>query len=235
MFDPDFPRRRGRHRGQPHQRQAAPPHLRVCRQQRPGRSMSSRARAAPSRLSPARRAGPGAKAPPLACSSSSAARHGGRCTGASGIVRRVWQAFTRFAQEWLDAATLSARSKTDGPRPRILPADIVDTLHRESGARDAPPSAKGGGAEPAPGRRGQEPPLHQLIHQGNPVDAIWFGPHRPLPARVLLAFRLDERMEGRAQGAVSGGRRAALTAAGAWSVARPAKPWRQRSRVEPVE
>ena len=43
----------------------------------------------------------------------------------------------------------------------------------------------------------------KLIHQGNPVDAIWFGRTEPLPARVLLAFPPRcERMEGRAQGAV---------------------------------
>ena len=31
----------------------------------------------------------------------------------------------------------------------------------------------------------------KLIHQGNPIDAIWFSHTEPLPARVLLAFRLD--------------------------------------------
>ena len=30
-----------------------------------------------------------------------------------------------------------------------------------------------------------------LFRSGNPVDAIWFGRTEPLPARVLLAFRLD--------------------------------------------
>ena len=31
----------------------------------------------------------------------------------------------------------------------------------------------------------------KLMHQGSPIDAIWFGHTEPLPARVLLAFRLD--------------------------------------------
>ena len=31
----------------------------------------------------------------------------------------------------------------------------------------------------------------KLIHQGHPVDAIWFGHTEQLPAHVLLAFRLD--------------------------------------------
>jgi single-stranded-DNA-specific exonuclease len=31
----------------------------------------------------------------------------------------------------------------------------------------------------------------KLKHQGQPVDAIWFGRTEALPARVRLAFRLD--------------------------------------------
>ena len=31
----------------------------------------------------------------------------------------------------------------------------------------------------------------KLRHQGQPVDGIWFGHTEPLPARVMLAFRLD--------------------------------------------
>ena len=29
------------------------------------------------------------------------------------------------------------------------------------------------------------------MHQGQPLDAIWFGRTEPLPAQALLAFRLD--------------------------------------------
>ena len=31
----------------------------------------------------------------------------------------------------------------------------------------------------------------QLRHQGELVDAIWFGRSEPLPARATLAYRLD--------------------------------------------
>ena len=31
----------------------------------------------------------------------------------------------------------------------------------------------------------------KLKHQGQPVDGIWFGRTDPLPARALLAFRLE--------------------------------------------
>nr|MBP8286518.1 single-stranded-DNA-specific exonuclease RecJ [Rhodoferax sp.] len=31
----------------------------------------------------------------------------------------------------------------------------------------------------------------KLKHQGQPVDAIWFGRTETLPVRVRLAFRLD--------------------------------------------
>jgi len=37
-----------------------------------------------------------------------------------------------------------------------------------------------------------EKPLSlKLKHQGEPVDAIWFGHTEPLPAKVTMAFRLD--------------------------------------------
>ena len=31
----------------------------------------------------------------------------------------------------------------------------------------------------------------KLRHQGEMVDGIWFGHTEPLPAKVLLAYRLD--------------------------------------------
>ena len=31
----------------------------------------------------------------------------------------------------------------------------------------------------------------KLRHRGEPVDGIWFGRTEPLPARALLAWRLD--------------------------------------------
>ena len=31
----------------------------------------------------------------------------------------------------------------------------------------------------------------KVLHQGQPVDAIWFNHTEPLPQQVLLAYRLD--------------------------------------------
>jgi single-stranded-DNA-specific exonuclease len=31
----------------------------------------------------------------------------------------------------------------------------------------------------------------RMKHRGQPVDGIWFGRTEPLPARALLAFRLE--------------------------------------------
>ena len=105
------------------------------------------------------------------------------------------QAFAQVAQEWLDAATLTRKIETDGPlAPEYCRADIVDTLHREVWGQGFLPPTFSEEVQVLSQRLVGEAKNHlslKLIHQGNPVDAIWFGRTEPLPARVLLAFRLD--------------------------------------------
>ena len=105
------------------------------------------------------------------------------------------QALAQVAQEWLDAATLTRRIETDGPLlPEYCRADMVDTLHHEVWGQGFLPPTFSEEVQVLSQRLVGEAKNHlsiRLLHQGNPVDAIWFGHTEQLPARVLLAFRLD--------------------------------------------
>ncbi|NMM84973.1 single-stranded-DNA-specific exonuclease RecJ [Rhodococcus sp. SRB_17] len=105
------------------------------------------------------------------------------------------QALAQVAHEWLDAATLTRRIDTDGPlAPEYCRADMVDTLHREVWGQGFAPPTFSEEVEVLSQRLVGEGRNHlslKLLHQGAPVDGIWFSHTDPLPGRVLLAFRLD--------------------------------------------
>ena len=103
------------------------------------------------------------------------------------------QALQQVAREWLDAATLLRRLETDGPlAPEYRRADLVDTLHREVwGQGFAAPTFSEEVEVLSQRLVGEKHLALKLRHQGQPVDAIWFGHTEALPARVTLAFRLD--------------------------------------------
>ncbi|GKT20276.1 single-stranded-DNA-specific exonuclease RecJ [Acidovorax sp. SUPP3334] len=117
------------------------------------------------------------------------------CTVAEEHFATFERAFAQVAQEWLDAATLTRRLDTDGPlAPEYCRADMVDTLHREVWGQGFAPPTFSEEVEVLSQRLVGENKHHlslKLLHQGNPVDGIWFGHTEPLPSRVLLAFRLD--------------------------------------------
>jgi single-stranded-DNA-specific exonuclease len=102
-------------------------------------------------------------------------------------------ALQQVAHEWLDAATLTRRLDTDGPlAPEYRRADLVDTLHKEVwGQGFAAPTFSEEVEVVSQRLVGEKHLALKLKHQGQPVDAIWFGHTEPLPARVTLAFRLD--------------------------------------------
>ena len=104
-------------------------------------------------------------------------------------------ALAQIAQEWLDAATLTRTLETDGPlAPEYRRAELVDVLHKEVWGQGFAPPTFSEEVQIVSQRLVGEAKNHlslKLIHQGNPVDAIWFGHTEQLPARVLLAFRLD--------------------------------------------
>ena len=117
------------------------------------------------------------------------------CTVAEEHFETFERAFAQVAQEWLDAATLTRRIETDGPlAPEYCRADLVDTLHREVWGQGFAPPTFSEEVEVLSQRLVGEAKNHlslKLLHQGRPVDGIWFGHTDPLPARALLAFRLD--------------------------------------------
>jgi len=117
------------------------------------------------------------------------------CTVAEETFEVFERALAQVAQEWLDAATLTRRIETDGPlAPEYCRADIVDTLHHEVWGQGFAPPTFSEEVQVLSQRLVGEAKNHlsiKLMHQGNPVDAIWFGHTEQLPARVLLAFRLD--------------------------------------------
>jgi single-stranded-DNA-specific exonuclease len=115
------------------------------------------------------------------------------CTIAEEHLDVFEQALGQVAQEWLDAATLLRRLHTDGPlAPEYRRPDLVDTLHHAVWGQGFAPPVFSEEVEIISQRLVGEKHLQlKLKHQGQPVDAIWFGHTEPLPARVKLAFRLD--------------------------------------------
>ena len=102
-------------------------------------------------------------------------------------------ALQQVAREWLDAATLTRRLDTDGPLPaQYRRADVVDTLHQAVWGQGFAAPTFSEEVEVVSQRLVGEKHLSlKLKHQGQPVDAMWFGHTEQLPARVTLAFRLD--------------------------------------------
>ena len=115
------------------------------------------------------------------------------CTIAEENFDAFEQGLNDVAKEWLDAATLTRRIDTDGPlKPEYRRIDLVDTLHKEVwGQGFAPPTFSEEVEVVSQRLVGEKHLALKLKHQGQPVDAIWFGHTEPLPARVVLAFRLD--------------------------------------------
>ncbi|GAB3769071.1 single-stranded-DNA-specific exonuclease RecJ [Ramlibacter monticola] len=103
------------------------------------------------------------------------------------------QALAQVAQEWLDAATLLRRLHTDGPLAReYCRPDLVDTLHGEVWGQGFAPPVFSEEVEVVSQKLVGEKHLSLKIrHQGQPMDAIWFGHTQPLPAKVKIAFRLE--------------------------------------------
>ena len=115
------------------------------------------------------------------------------CTIAEEHFDTFEQGLSEVAHEWLDAATLQRRLATDGP---LLPAyrrvDLVDTLHEAVWGQGFAAPTFSEEVEVISQRLVGEKHLSlKLKHQGEPVDAIWFGHTEPLPAKVTMAFRLD--------------------------------------------
>jgi single-stranded-DNA-specific exonuclease len=115
------------------------------------------------------------------------------CTLAEDQLDTFEQALTQVAQEWLDAATLMRRLPTDGPLlAQYRRTEMVDVLSQAVwGQGFAAPTFSEEVEVISQRLVGEKHLALKLKHQGTPVDGIWFGRTEPLPARVVLAFRLD--------------------------------------------
>ncbi len=127
-------------------------------------------------------------------------RFGGHAMAAGCTIDRAQldtftQGLAQIAQEQLDAATLTHQLETDGPlAAQYRRADVVDTLQREVWGQGFAPPTFSEEVEVLSQRLVGQDSKHlslKLKHQGEPVDAIWFGHTEQLPSHVLLAFRLD--------------------------------------------
>ena len=107
------------------------------------------------------------------------------CTITSAHFGDFERGLTQVAQEWLDAATLTRRIDTDGPlKPEYRRIDLVDTLHKEVwGQGFAPPTFSEEVEVVSQRLVGEKHLALKLKHQGQPVDAIWFGHRAPARAR----------------------------------------------------
>ena len=115
------------------------------------------------------------------------------CTINAADLTTFEQGLNQVAGEWLDADTLTRRLATDGPlKPEYRRVDLVDTLHKEVWGQGFAAPTFSEEVEVISQRLVGEKHLSlKLKHQGEPVDAIWFGHTDPLPPKVTMAFRLD--------------------------------------------
>ncbi len=115
------------------------------------------------------------------------------CTVAEEHIDTFEQALVQVASEWLDAATLAQTLDTDGPLPpEFRRADLADTLQAQVWGQGFAAPVFCDEFEVLSQRLVAERHLSlKLRHQGQPVDAMWFGHTEPLPARARLAYRLD--------------------------------------------
>jgi len=119
------------------------------------------------------------------------------CTLAAAGFARFATAFERVAAEWLDAATLQRRLRTDGPLPaEYYDAATVRALDAVVWGQAFEPPLFCDEVEVLTQRLVGERHLKLRLRpaQGGrtaePREAIWFGRSEPLPARARVAYRL---------------------------------------------
>ncbi len=115
------------------------------------------------------------------------------CTVEEDQFEQFEAALTEVAQQWLTPADLARQLSSDGPlEAQYRRLDLVDSLQREVWGQGFAPPVFSEEVEVISQRLvGEKHLALKLKHQGQPVDAIWFGHSEPLPRHVVLAFRLD--------------------------------------------
>jgi len=102
-------------------------------------------------------------------------------------------ALAQVAAECLDDESLTRTISTDGALdPNYLRLDLIDMLEREVWGQGFAAPMFSEEVEVLSQRIvGQNHLALKLKHQGQPIDAMWFGHTAPLPPKVKLAYRLD--------------------------------------------
>jgi single-stranded-DNA-specific exonuclease len=115
------------------------------------------------------------------------------CTLAEPDFATFEQAFRQVALQWLDAAALQRRLRTDGPLAlEYFNAATVATLDAQVwGAGFEAPLFCDEVQVVQQRLVGEKHMKLRVRHQGALRDAIWFGHDQPLPEQVRLAFRLS--------------------------------------------
>lgn len=103
------------------------------------------------------------------------------------------EALQRVAAEWLDAATLQRRLRTDGQLPaQYFDVPTVQVLEQQVWGQAFEPPLFCDEVEVVAQRLVGEKHLKLRVrHAGALRDAIWFGRVDPVPDRVRLAYRLS--------------------------------------------
>ena len=115
------------------------------------------------------------------------------CTVAEGDFATFDQAFQRVASEWLDAATLQRKLLSDGPLvPEYFNIETVLSLDAQVWGQAFEAPLFSDQVQVISQRLVGEKHLKLSVkHAGTVRDAIWFGHSEPLPASVLMAYRLS--------------------------------------------
>ncbi len=115
------------------------------------------------------------------------------CTVAEADFSTFDQAFQRVASEWLDAATLQRKLLSDGPLvPEYFNIETVLSLDAQVWGQAFEAPLFSDQVQVISQRLVGEKHLKLSVkHAGTVRDAIWFGHSEPLPASVLMAYRLS--------------------------------------------
>ena len=115
------------------------------------------------------------------------------CTVAEADFATFDQAFQRVASEWLDAATLQRKLLSDGPLvPEYFNIETVLSLDAQVWGQAFEAPLFSDQVQVISQRLVGEKHLKLSVkHAGTVRDAIWFGHSEPLPASVLMAYRLS--------------------------------------------
>ena len=136
------------------------------------------------------------------------------CTIAADALRHLRRsALQRVAHEWLDAATLARKLRTDGPlHAEYFNAETVRALDAQVWGQGFEAPLFSDEVEVVSQRLVGEKHLKlTLRHAGMLREAIWFGRIEPLPERVTAGLPVEPGRIQRAAARADGGRRHRLS------------------------